>query len=318
MQIIEPKISVIVPTYNCAKYLGQAIESILTQSKSAFEVIVVDDGSTDDTASVLEPFRNKISVIRQRNKGVSSARNAGIAVATGDWIAFLDSDDIWLPNKLELYIEAMASCPDSIVYYSEFSLLEADQHGNFPVVESNGILNNDIKSDADHSGWIYHQLLLTNWVLTSTAIVKKSVFDTVEMFDENLVIAEDWDLFLRVSRQGQFYKIKQPLSLYRITPNSLTKTIKPVDYIKTVLDSAITKYGYSSPDGQEVDWNEFQRRAFLRQFEYGLAAYKNKWYLNCRKSMSIAIKCKPLSVQAWLFLFSATILSTFNLNKHQD
>lgn len=318
MHIVEPKISVIVPTYNCAKYLGQAIESILTQSIPAFEVIVIDDGSSDDTRSVLSAFQNQISVIHQKNKGVSSARNTGISAANGDWIAFLDSDDIWLPNKLELFVEAMSAFPDSLVYYSEFSFLKADHQGVFAAPESLYELNSDIRCDEEHSGWIYHQLLLTNWVLTSTAIINRSIFDTVEMFDENLVIAEDWDLFLRISRQGKFYKIKQPLTLYRITPNSLTKTIKPINYTNRVLNSAISQYGLSSPDGQNVDLQEFRRRAFIRQFEYGLAAYKNKWYSNCKASMSSAIKSRPLSVQAWLYLFSATILSIFNFDTPQD
>lgn len=314
----EPRISVVVPTYNCAKYLGQAIDSILAQSKPAFEVIVVDDGSTDDTASLLATFQNNVSMIRQENKGVSSARNAGISAATGDWIAFLDSDDIWLPNKLELYIEAMASFPDSTVYYSEFCFLEADSLGVFPAPESLYELTKDIACDADHSGWIYHQLLLTNWVLTSTAVVKRSIFDEIGMFDENLVIAEDWDLFLRISRHGTFYKIKHPLTLYRITPNSLTKTIKPIDYIRTVLNTAINQHGLTSPDGQHADLKEFRRRAYIRQFEYGLAAFNNKWYTTSKKSMSSAIRCKPLSLRAWLYLCSATIMTTFKSEKDQD
>lgn len=311
----EPKISVVVPTYNCAKYLTQAIESVLTQSKPAFEIIVVDDGSTDETASVLAFYKDKISVIHQQNRGVSCARNVGIEAATGDWIAFLDSDDIWFPNKLELYIEAMNCFPNSVVYYSEFTVLQADRKGNYPSINSLNNSSTDISCDSEHSGWIYHQLLLTNWVHTSSALVNKSIFETVGKFDENLIIAEDWDLFLRISRYGQFYKIKQPLSLYRITPNSLTKTIKPINYTKIVLDSAIAKYGYSSPDGQEIDWREFRRRAYVRQYEYGLAAYKNKWYSNCKNSMSGAIKCKPLSIQAWLYLFSATFFTFFNLDK---
>ncbi len=310
-----PNISVVVPIYNGENYIGEAIESILSQTLMPIEIIIVNDGSTDKSLDVINNYLGSVDVINIPHSGVSKARNVGITAAKGDWIAFLDSDDIWLPNKLELYAEAMASFPDSIVFYSEFSLLEVDLHGDFPTANYSGKLNSDINCDLDHSGWIYHQLLLTNWVLTSTALVKKSVFETVGMFDESLVIAEDWDMFLRISREGKFYKIKQPLSLYRITPNSLTKTIKPVDYIRTVLDSAIEKYGYTSPDGQEVDWREFRRRAYVRQYEYGLAAYKNKWYSNCKNSMSGAIKCKPLSIQAWLYLFSATFFTFFNLDK---
>ncbi len=109
-----PKVSVIIPTFNCAVYLPQAIESVLGQTWQDFELIVVDDGSTDDTCQVLAPYQNRLVYLYQENQGESSARNKGIQVAQGEYLAFLDSDDLWLATKLERQITVLEAWPSAV------------------------------------------------------------------------------------------------------------------------------------------------------------------------------------------------------------
>lgn len=303
--------SVIVPVYNCQDFIAQTIESILMQTYPAFEIIAVNDGSTDNSLQLLEQFAEKITIIDKPNGGVSSARNAGIVKATGDWIAFLDGDDVWMPQKLELTHQAIQANPQSVVVYSEFSPWKANNDGHFPAPENSYRKDLTLECQESRSGWMYHMELLTNWVLTSTAVVKRQTLTRAGLFDQDLMIAEDWDLILRLSRIGPFYKIAHPLTLYRITPDSLTKTVKPKDYANDVIQSAILKYGYASPDGQVVDSQSFRKRAFTRYFDYGLAAYKQKWYSKSRSAMQNAIGYKPTAIKPYFYALVAGLRSLF-------
>src|SRR5688572_5722307 len=124
MSAPEPQISVVVPAFNCAPYIGRALESVLRQVDSSVEVIVVDDGSTDGTATVLADYIPRIRVIRQHNQGVAAARNHAIAEARGTWIAFLDSDDVWRGDRLRVGRAICAAAPNAALVFSSFSLVD--------------------------------------------------------------------------------------------------------------------------------------------------------------------------------------------------
>ncbi len=182
------KISVIIPVFNRPQMVQRALRSVLEQTEPPLEIIVIDDGSTDETPSVLNTFVPQVQIIRQPNKGVSAARNAGILQARGDWIALLDSDDQWLPNKLQLAREFVTAHPQIRIFQTEEIWI---RHGKRV---------NPRKKHQKHGGWIFKQSLPLCIVSPSAVVIHKSVFETVGLFDETFPVCEDYDLWLRVSR----------------------------------------------------------------------------------------------------------------------
>ena len=179
--------TVIIPTYNRGWVIQEAIDSVLDQDFSNYELIVVDDGSDDNTPAALAAYENKITALRQSNKGVSAARNRGIAEASGQLIAFLDSDDLWLPQKLSTQVKFFKDHPDAVISQTQERWVR------------NGVRVNPRKRHHKFSGMIFEQSLALCLVSPSAVMIKKSLFDTVGVFDENLPACEDYDLWLRIS-----------------------------------------------------------------------------------------------------------------------
>ncbi len=204
---IPSKVSVIIPCYNAEAYLSQAIESVLAQTYSNVEIIVVDDGSTDASCTVAERYGIRITFIRQKNSGVSAARNAAIAASTGEYLAFLDADDYWLPNKLERQIPAFTNPKVGLV------------HSYHVWVDSDG----NLQEKRFHTeGYVFHSLLEHCTVGTLTAVVRRNALPKVSPFDTQLRTGEDWDLWLRISLHNEVAVIPEVLSCYRVHDSSLT------------------------------------------------------------------------------------------------
>jgi len=197
--IKNPLISVIIPTFNREWALQEAIDSVLDQDYGNKELIIVDDGSTDDTGDILHTYENRITVIRQKNAGVSAARNRGIHTATGSYIAFLDSDDRWLSGKLRSQMEFFNSHPDATLCQTE------------EIWVRNGVRVNPKKRHKKPSGMIFEKSLALCLVSPSAVMMKKSLFEMVGTFDERLPAAEDYDLWLRISCRFPVYLIDKPL-----------------------------------------------------------------------------------------------------------
>jgi len=203
------KISIIIPTYNSAQYICEAIESVLNQTYKDFEIIVVDDGSTDNTKEVIKPYLNKMKYIYQQNSGPSAARNRGIQEAKGEYIAFLDADDIWLPQKLELQIKFMEKEKEVGLIFSDMVLFNEKEIIKNSFLKEKLFFNKlSIKSLSSTEKVIYdnvfNALLQENFIPTNTVIVKKECFNKVGFFDETLFSVEDRDMWLRI---GLFYDI---------------------------------------------------------------------------------------------------------------
>ncbi len=179
-------ISVVIPTYNRVSFLKEAIDSVLSQTYRNFELIVVDDGSTDGTPKLLSSYGYKIRVIPQANQGPSAARNRGIEAAKGKWIAFLDSDDVWKPDKLKKQVQFITDHPDTKICQAE------------EVWIRNGKRVNPRKKHEMHSGWIYEQCLPLCIVSPSSVMIHRDVFEKVGFFDETMPACEDYDLWLRI------------------------------------------------------------------------------------------------------------------------
>lgn len=179
------QISVVIPTWNRASTLGRAVDSVLTQTRPVHEVIVVDDGSTDETENILAQF-STVKTIVQANAGVSAARNAGIRAANGDWIALLDSDDEWLPKKIEQQTQAIKDNPLTRICHCDEIWIR------------NGVRVNAKHKHRKYGGWIYPHCLPLCAISPSAAMLRRDVFDTVGWFDESLPACEDYDYWLRL------------------------------------------------------------------------------------------------------------------------
>jgi glycosyltransferase involved in cell wall biosynthesis len=198
-----PLVSVIIPTYNRAWILKEAVDSVLAQEFKGFEVVVVDDGSTDATAELLAAYAGRVTVLRQANCGVSAARNAGLAAARGELIAFLDSDDIWLSGKLSTQVAFFQSHPDALIHQTEELWVK------------NGRRMNPGNRHRKRSGMIFEPSLDLCLVSPSAVMMRRELLDRVGGFDEGLPACEDYDLWLRVSCSYPVYLIKTPLIIKR-------------------------------------------------------------------------------------------------------
>ena len=193
------KISVIIPTYNRKKTLARAIQSVINQSFSPFEILIIDDGSNDGTEEwVKENFQN-IKYIYQNNHGVSSARNVGIENAYGDWVAFLDSDDEWIPNKLYEQVKSIESNPKMKFFHTNEIWIR------------NGVRVNQMKKHKKYGGYIFEKCLDICRVSPSSVLIQKEVFDNIGVFDESLRVCEDYDLWLRITSKYPVVFLDEPL-----------------------------------------------------------------------------------------------------------
>ncbi|RJQ53966.1 MAG: glycosyltransferase [Desulfobacteraceae bacterium] len=198
-----PPVSVVIPTFNRGWIIKEAIESVLRQNYPNFELIVVDDGSTDDTALILDHYGDRIVSIRQENAGVSAARNRGIREASGELIAFLDSDDLWLPGKLKRQAEFLEADPGACICQTE------------EVWIRNGCRVNPKNKHRKESGIIFERSLALCLVSPSAVMIRRRLFDEVGLFDENLPACEDYDLWLRIGCRYPVYLIEEPLIVKR-------------------------------------------------------------------------------------------------------
>lgn len=197
-------ISVVIPTYNRQEKTLRAIKTVLDQGIDNLEILVVDDGSTDDTSEFLKAQNLPIRIISKENGGVSSARNVGIKNSTGNYIAFLDSDDVWLSNKLKKQIEFFQNNPDVVLVYTD----------QFLNIDGKNLEQTRFQRNAPNKKMSLPGFVDYTPIHTSTVLIKKEVFDKVGVFSEDLSIHEDSELWNRVSDVGDFGYVNEPLSIY--------------------------------------------------------------------------------------------------------
>lgn len=192
-------ISVIIPTYNRKHTLSRAIKSVNDQTYEPFEIIIVDDGSTDGTKEWLAKRHPRVQYIYQPNAGVSAARNLGIKSAQGDWISLLDSDDEWLSQKLEKQVKAVKEDPDSMFCHTN------------EVWIRNGVRINQGKKHQKYGGLIFNQCLDICRISPSSVLLKNSILKHTGLFDEKLPVCEDYDLWLRITAHNPVIFLDEPL-----------------------------------------------------------------------------------------------------------
>ncbi len=199
-------ISVIIPTYNRSELVCEAVESVLAQSEPVQDIIVVDDGSTDDTLERLRQFENEINILHQKNSGISAARNAGIKRSHCEWLTFLDSDDLWKRHKLARQKEAIRSFPRYKICYTDEEW------------RKDGVWFNAKKVHQKFNGRIYNYCLPRTIVSISSVLIHRSIFARHGLFDESLPACEDYDLWLRLAAHELFLLLPEKLIIKRDGP----------------------------------------------------------------------------------------------------
>ena len=211
-------VSIVIPTYNRAGLLKRSINSVLNQTFENLEVIIIDDGSKDNTEEIVRGIKDtRIRYIKQKeNRGATAARNTGIKLAQGKYVAFQDSDDVWLPEKLEKQVKVIElAFPDVGVVYSGFWKIKKNNRIYVP-----------FKRSKIRSGNIYNELVKRNFVSTQTILLKKECFKKSGLFDENLPRFQDWDLAIRLSKYYNFIFIEEPLVSVYYTEGSISDNWK--------------------------------------------------------------------------------------------
>jgi glycosyltransferase involved in cell wall biosynthesis len=287
----KPLVSVVIPTYNSALFLPQSIESVLQQTYGNFEVIVIDDGSTDNTEEVLSGYKGAIRYMKKKNGGPSAARNLGIAEAKGEFIAFQDSDDLWLPEKLQLQMEYLTNHPEIAVLYTD--LIQFNQQGlvSASLEERYGTLP---------SGYIFEELLVNHAVTLSTVIVRRSCIDEVGVFDESLIGAEDYNFYLRLARKFQFAFINQALVHKRLHTNNLSDDLDQMceDEIKN-----LEKIALMFPDAR-IPKRKLGAQIYAR---FGKYYFGQQRFNEASACFNKAFRLSPLSIETWHLWMLAAI-----------
>ncbi len=202
----NPKVSVIIPVYNAESFIEETLESALAQTYKNIEIIVVNDGSTDGSYKKIKPYLPSIKYISQENKGVSSARNNGIRQSKGELIAFLDSDDVWVPEKLQIQVEYLNENKNTAFVHSNIKYIN----------ESSQLISPETDFVPGISGMCFRELFEGNKIATSTVVIRKDCLERVGYFTENITFAEDYELWLKMAKHFPIGYLDQPLLRYRV------------------------------------------------------------------------------------------------------
>lgn len=236
------RVSVVIPAYNAEAYIRESIDSALAQTHRDVEVVVVDDSSTDGTPRVLDAYGSRIRPHRQSNSGAATARNTGVQLATGEWIAFLDADDLWHPTKLQRQLEGLDRSW-SYTNRTNFGL-----RGEVPVLQSD--------CTAMHDGDVFVRLLSEgNFITNSSVLIRRDLFLRLGGFTTQLRNAEDWELWLRVAEHHPVAYCAEPLVRYRFHAAGKSRNHRAMAAARR----SIVGRALESPRGRTLSWTARRR-----------------------------------------------------------
>ena len=316
-----PKVSVIIPTYNRANYLSRAIDSVFDQTYQDFEVIVVDDGSMDNTKEVLAKYNSKIRYFYQENRGVSTARNVGIREARGEWIAFLDSDDIWLPKKLELqsnitktYSEVQAISTDAELF-DETGIIRSSlmRPGKIPGKQN---LRYNISQREVNDGAIftydniYKKLILSgSFFILPTMLIRKNCLLRVGLFNTELTFAEDYELMLKIAQDYPTLYFNKITARCRVTEDGLSG------------DFEMRPYRYKKWNGRMFEvhlkncpkkYRKFVKKRIVKNYQSAIWGYLDSGDLKeVRKLCRRSLRYNKFQMKVYLYCFLSLFPITF-------
>jgi glycosyltransferase involved in cell wall biosynthesis len=292
-------VSVIVPSYNSAAFVCDAVQSALAQTYPHVEVIVVDDGSTDNTREVLAPYAERITYVFQKNKGLPGARNTGIERARGAMLAFLDADDQWTDTKLAEQVPVLLSDPEIGLVHTDLQFFDA----------ATGRRYYEPRRRERLTGRCYAQLLMGNQVTPSTVLARTEAVIAVGCFDETLTSGcEDWDLWLRLARHHSFGYLPAQSTIYRLHGNNMTrKALQMHQAVLYVVEKALR----NDPELAELVGGAPKVRPYLArlQWQVGHAAREAGQAARARKHIWSAVRLNPWLPEYWRGLAASYLRS---------
>ena len=250
----QPLVSVIIPNYNHTRFIPTAIRSVLAQHYPHYEIIVVDDGSTDDSREVVAQFGEQVRYIWQKNQGLAGARNTGIQAATGELIGLLDADDEWSPEFLEEMVRLAGEHPDGLAFYSMAQCMDVDGN-DLPQL----VGGPPVESDR-----LYQKLLRANFIIPSTVLIRRNTLLDAGLFDANLKFCEDWDLWLRILPTGRIVGSTKCLARYRVHGQSLSTNVTG----NQVGSDIVIRKHFGADEGEPSEWSNEKRRAYGGVYRY--------------------------------------------------
>jgi glycosyltransferase involved in cell wall biosynthesis len=285
-------VSVVIPTYNRQALVVEAVESALAQSYAHLEVIVVDDGSTDGTEEAMRPYQERIRYFKQPNQSCAAARNKAIREATGEYVALLDSDDLWAPTKIEKQVQLMERGPEMGAVYCQATCIHVKTG-----------MTCALPYDAGVRGDVRRKLLRGNYITgsASSVMVRRACFDEVGLFNETLRSAEDWEMWIRVSRRFPFDSVPESLVTYRVHGCNKSKRIGAMyAHQLRIVDAAFC----DDPINRE---NSKLRRQILAFYHWN-AGVEHLWagdYPSSLRCLTKSLAAWPLGRREMAFLYRA-------------
>lgn len=306
-----PTVSVVIPCYNAARYILATIASVLAQDIDGLDIIVVDDGSSDGSADLVRASYPQVHVHAQANAGVAAARNCGIGLARGEFIAFVDADDIWLPGKLAAQLAQLHAHPECHMNYAAWQVWDSDRPtptvAELAAVEASAA---DGLRWAGPSGWIYPDLLLDCVVWTSTVLARRSLFDDIGRFDTSLRLGEDYDLWLRASQVTPILRVARPFALYRLHAASITRALPGDNHRARVIEAALGKWGLRSPDGASADRAAVDQMLAKTWSDFAAAQLHGGALAHARACSWKALRLSGRHLPAWKLLIKSYLPAT--------
>ena len=281
-----PSVTAVIPAYNAERLIARCLDSILAQTVPVAEIIVIDDGSTDQTLAVASAYPHPVRCFTRENLGLSHARNTGIRAARTEWIAFLDADDTWKPAKIERQLLAAEQHPEAGVFYTDASVTTPE----------GAVLGRYLEGKDAATGWVFDRLLSSVFALPSTLMIRRSTLMEAGLFREDLKRAEDYDLLLRLARLSQFQLVPEELTLYERQENSLSRNSREMSLAEVSILDSLMRRGLTPTQLRSV-----RRRLATNFFEL---AYASR-HTDRQKSLHWAwrsIKTYPYASRNWTML----------------
>lgn len=292
-----PKVSVIVPTYNSERFIAEALESVAAQTLGDFEVVVVDDGSVDHTVRIAHQFANRLrmQVVEQPNAGPSSARNTGIRVAGGEYCAFLDSDDLMLPHRLEWQAQALDSDPTLGLVHSDLETFN----------ERGTVHKSRLAFSNPCGGYVLEKLLLDNFITTSTVMARKASLVDAGLFDTRRRLSEDFELWLKICERAPIAYIDRPVTRYRSRSGSLSD-----DKLRTGLAalSVVMDFWSIHPEYRAANTRLFRRSMAAHMAGIGAAATSQGQVRTALAHLLGSLRYRFDDVETWKWLAKAILV----------
>lgn len=297
-------VSVVIPAYNSGRFIAEAIESVLAQGGCELELLVVDDGSTDETAEVVARYGSTVTLIRQANAGAAVARNTGMRAARGQYVAFLDADDVWLPGKLAAQIAHLERHPEVSLSCTRWKLLHPDASGDYAIDPR--LPDCSVSGAPSHTAVTYADLLLDCHVWTSTVLMRRELIDQVGGFNTALRRGQDYDYWLRASRLTPIHRLDATLALYRMGSGHGQKFVDK-NWELSVIGKALAQWGGTGPDGRGLSARQIRRRLWQLNLNFGYGQLKLGRPGAAQEAFLAALRQRPWHAPTLMRLLVSTL-----------